>query len=67
MKFKHHPFSQEIILKLFADFLKGAQVRGRTWDVLGFSFIFSHNCSALDHSATAPPPSCLLTYHELSN
>ena len=23
-------------------FLKGAQARGQTWDLFGFSFIFSH-------------------------
>ena len=28
-----------------------------------FSFIFSHNCSALDHSATAPPSQHFSYYH----
>ena len=36
-------------------FFKGAQAGGRTWDLFGFSFIFSLKSSALDHSATAPP------------
>ena len=33
-------------------FFKGCPGQGAN---LGFSFIFSLNCSALDHSATAPP------------
>ena len=41
--------------ELTIGYFKGAQVGGRTWDIFYFSFIFSHNCSALDHSATAPP------------
>ena len=43
------------VLKNACFFSKGAQVGGQTWDLFDFSFIFSHNCSALDHSATAPP------------
>ena len=35
-------------------FKKGAQVGERTWDLFWFSFIFSHKCSALDHSTSAP-------------
>ena len=37
-------------------FFKGAQVGGRTWDLLDFG-LFSLTSSALDHSATAPPSS----------
>ena len=42
------------LLTLLTHFLMIAQAGGLTWDLFGFSFIFSHKGS-LDHSATAPP------------
>ena len=42
-------------LYLIELFLKVAQGGGQTWDLFGFSFIFSLKISALDHLATASP------------
>ena len=44
-------------------FFKGAQARGRTWDLFVIFRLFSLSSSALDHSATGPHP---VSYFQLS-